>query len=384
MGLTRNTLTMASWLVAGGRDHQPGAPLNVPPIPASNFLHGGQRLYTRDDGSPTWQAFENLIGGMEGGQSVAFASGMAAVSAIFEQLPTGALVVLPEDVYQGVTSLARAGQQKHRWIIETLAVDNTAAWQQAASYADLIWLESPSNPLLICADLHRIVSAPRKPDAILAVDNTFATPLNQRPLELGATVSIQSATKFIGGHSDLLMGVASTRDQGLLQALRQTRELTGAIPGTLEAYLATRGARTLALRLERGQHNAMFLAKQLAAHPRVSTVRYPGLKSHESHAIARKQLAGFGCLISFDLDGKAEDADAFCQRLELIRHATSLGGVETTLERRAALPGQQHLPATLLRMSVGIEDAEDLWMDLSEALNKIGRKTRAAKPGKAV
>ncbi len=363
-------LKPTSWLVAAGRPEETGSPLNTPLVPASNFLLEHPRAYARDDGTPTWEALEALVGGLEEGQAVAFASGMAAVSAVFDQLRVGAVVVLPEDCYQGVVGLAMAGAAQGRWSVRRLAVEDTAGWVQACAEADLIWLESPSNPLLAVADLEAICSAPRKPGAIVAVDNTFATPLNQQPLEFGATVSIQSATKFIGGHSDLLAGVATTRDQALWQALRKSRELTGATPGTLEAFLATRGARTLALRLERAQANAAYLAQRLEAHPLVARVRYPGLPTHPTHAVAKRLLKGFGAVLSFELKGGAELADAVCRHTQLIRHATSLGGVESTLERRAGIPGQEHLPPSLLRLSVGIEDAEDLWADLEAALRK--------------
>ncbi len=357
-----------SWLVSAGRAAEPGAPLNVPPIPASNFLIGQGREYARGDGTPTWEALEEVVGGLESGRAVAFASGMAAIAAVFDQLPVGAVVALPDDCYQGVAGLASAGAERQRWSVQRVAVDDTAGWIRAGGIADLIWLESPSNPLLAVADLEAICAAPRKPGAIVAVDNTFATPLNQQPLEFGASVSLQSATKFIGGHSDLLAGLATTRDEELWQALRKSRELTGATPGTLEAFLAVRGARTLALRLQRAQQTAMMLAARLEMHPLVTRVRYPGLSSHPTHAIARRVLKGFGTIISFDLAGGAEFADGVCQRVRLIRHATSLGAVESTMERRAALPGQGHLPPSLLRLSVGIEDADDLWHDLESAI----------------
>lgn len=361
-------LKLASWLVAAGRTVDPGAPLNVPPIPASNFILGQGRSYARGDSTPTWEALEEVIGGLEAGKAVAFASGMAAVAAIFDQLPSGARVVLPDDCYQGVVGLALAGAARGRWSVQRIALTDTAAWQQACTEADLIWLESPSNPLLTVADLDVICAAPRKPGTIVAVDNTFATPLNQQPLELGATVSVQSATKFIGGHSDLLAGVVTTRDEALWQQLHQTRTLAGAIPGTLEAFLAVRGARTLALRLERAQYNAMILAQRLLEHPLVTCVRYPGLPSHPTHATARRLLKGFGTIISFDVAGGAATADAVCRHVRLIRHATSLGAVESTMERRAAVAGQEHLPPSLLRLSVGIEDVHDLWNDLDAAI----------------
>jgi cystathionine gamma-synthase len=203
---------------------------------------------------------------------------------------------------------------------------------------------------------------------LLAVDNTFATSLNQRPLDLGADVSFQSATKFIGGHSDLLAGVVSVRRNDLLSSLRKTRELRGATPGALESFLAVRGARTMALKLERAQANAMMLAKRLASHPNVACTRYPGLTTHPTHAIARAQLGGYGTIISFDVRGDATTADAVCSRVRLVQHATSLGAVESTIERRSSIPGQEHLPLSLLRLSVGIENVEDLWADLDAAL----------------
>lgn len=361
-------LSVNSWVVSAGRPFAVGAPLNVPIVPASNFILGSSQAYARDDGTPTWEALEEIVGGLEGGQSVAFASGMAAISAVFDQLRAGAVVVLPEDCYQGVAGLAAAGAARNHWTVERLAVDDTSGWVRGCEHADLLWLESPSNPLLTVADLAVICAAARKPGSILAVDNTFATPLNQRPLAFGANVSIQSATKFIGGHSDLLAGVATTQDASLWEALRKSRELNGATPGALEAYLAVRGARTLAVRLERAQNNAMVLAERLAEHPLVTVVRYPGLVTHPTHEVARRVLKGFGSVLSFDVRGGAAEADAVCARVRLIRHATSLGAVETTVERRATIPGQEHLPASLLRISIGIEDVEDLWRDLDAAL----------------
>jgi cystathionine gamma-synthase len=362
--------SVESWLVAAGRDRKPGSPLNVPLYPASNFVRGGHRAYTRDDGTPGWEALEEIVGGLEGGSSLCFASGMAAVAAIFDQLPTGSVVALPDDCYQGVTELAHAGEGRGRWTVQRLAATDTAGWIKMCGVADLIWLESPSNPLLHVADVDVICAAPRKRGAILGVDNTFATPLNQRPLALGADVAVQSVTKFIGGHSDLLGGVVSVRDANLLAALRQARELAGATPGTLEVFLAVRGVRTLAIRLERAQSNAMVLAERLSRHPNVSLTRYPGLASHPTYEAARRQLKGFGTIISFDVRGDAAAADAICGGLQLIQHATSLGAVESTIERRACIPGQEHLPPSLLRLSVGIEAVEDLWADLDRALRQ--------------
>lgn len=366
--------SVESWLVSAGRDRRPGSPLNVPPIPASNFVLGDRRAYSRDDGTPGWEALEEIVGGLEGGAAVAFASGMAGIAAVFDQLSAGSLVALPDDCYQGVAGLAHAGEQRGRWTVHRISVADTARWVEICGRADLIWLESPSNPLLTVGDLDTICAAPRKPGAILGVDNTFATPINQRPLGLGADVAVQSVTKFLGGHSDLLGGVVTVRDANVLAALRHSRELSGATPGTLEAFLAVRGARTLALRLDRAQHNAMILAERLERHPGVALTRYPGLASHPTHEAARRQLQGFGTIISFDVRGNAAAADAVCGGLQLIQHATSLGAVESTMERRASIPGQEHLPPTLLRLSVGIEAVEDLWTDLDRAL-RAGAET---------
>jgi len=368
MDRSKRNLKPASWLVAGGRSALAGDPLNVPLVPASNFNLGAERGYARGDATPTWEALEDVVGGLETGNALAFASGMAAIAAVFDQLSSGAKVALPDDCYQGVAGLAAAGEAKGRWSVQRLAAEDTSGWVSACASADLIWLESPSNPLLAVADLVTICAAPRNRNAIVAVDNTFATPINQRPLDLGATVSIQSATKFIGGHSDLLAGVATTRDETFLKALSESRELSGATPGALECFLAVRGARTLSVRLERAQQNAGSLARKLQAHPRVTKVRYPGLATHPTHSVAKRVLDGYGSLISFDVAGGAVAADAVCRSIQLIHHATSLGAVESTLERRAAIPGQEHLPAGLVRLSVGIEDADDLWSDLDNAL----------------
>lgn len=363
-----SAIKLESWLVSAGRSAEAGAPLNVPLVPASNYILGTARGYSRDDGTPTWEALEEVVGGLEDGRALAFASGMAAIAAVFDQLAVGAVIALPDDCYQGVAGLVMAGAEKGRWSVMRMAVDDTDGWIRACGVADLIWLESPSNPLLTVADLPAICAAPRKHGAILAVDNTFATPLNQRPLDFGATVSLQSATKFIGGHSDLLAGIATTKDDALWHGLHQSRELTGATPGALEAFLAVRGVRTLAIRLQRAQQSALILAERLENHPLVARVRYPGLPSHPTHAVARRVLNGFGTIISFDVRGDASFADAVCQNVRLIRHATSLGAVESTMERRAAIAGQEHLPPSLIRLSVGIEDTDDLWRDLDAAI----------------
>lgn len=338
-----------TWAITGGRPHEPGDPLQVPIVPASTFLHGTERQYARNDGTASWAAFEELMGGWDRGEAVAFASGMGACAAVLGLLPDGAHVVLGDDCYQGVATLIEQGVAKHGWRLERLPVADPR-WLERAD-ADLLWIESPSNPMLEVADIAAICAAPRRDGSHVVVDNTFATPLLQQPLGQGADVAVYSATKFIGGHSDLLLGAAVTADPDLAEALRRSRSLAGATPGALECFLALRGARTLPLRLRQASANATELAGRLGQHPRVARVRYPG----------------FGAIVSFDLPDAA-GADRVCAATRIVRHATSLGGVETTMERRSRHPGQEHLPPGLIRMSVGCEDVEDLWQDLEAAL----------------
>ncbi len=353
-------------LVTTGRGGGPGQPLNVPLVLASTFRAGpdGGREYSRDDGTPTWEALEEVVGALEGGEAVAFASGMAAAAAVLDLLPVGARVVAPTDCYAGVRALLADGAALGRWAVDLVDVTDTDAVLAAAAGADLLWLESPTNPLLEVADL-RVLCAADGP--LVAVDNTFATPLLQRPLALGADVVVHSATKFIGGHSDLLLGLA-VAEGALAQRLRHRRELAGATPGAVEAFLALRGVRTMALRLEQGQRSAGELARRLSGHAAVQRVRYPGLPSDPGHARAAAQMAGPGAVLSFELRDAAT-ADAVCAAVRVVHAATSLGGVESTMERRAKLPGQEHLPPGLLRLSVGCEHVEDLWSDLEQALS---------------
>ncbi len=360
-------LTPATWVVAGGRSDGPGQPLNTPIVPASTFHHGGAFGYARPDGTPTIAALEALVGGLEGGQAVAFASGMAGASAVLDLLPVGSVIALPTDCYHGVAALALRGEQHGRWAVHGIATRDTDGWLAALLTADLVWLESPSNPLLEVAELATICAAPRKPGTFLAVDNTFATPLRQQPLLMGADFSVQSVTKLIGGHSDLMSGVVTVTDGTLRSELLRQRAIAGAVPGALEAYLAVRGARTMVLRLERAEANAVILTQRLAQHPSVDRVRYPG-KPAQTDDYDAEPARGYGSIVSFEVAGGARAAEATCHRIRLIQHATSLGSVESTMERRAALPGQEHVPAGLIRLSVGIEDVEDIWRDLAQAL----------------
>jgi cystathionine gamma-synthase len=359
--------------VLGRGDHRPGQPLNVPIVPASNFraAPNGEvgREYARDDGTPGWEALEHLLGELEGGPAVCFASGMAAIAAVLELLPAGARVVAPRDSYTGLRGLLADGAAAGgRWQVRTVDMTDGEELALALGDADLVWLETPSNPLLEVVDIAEVVATAAEVGTLVAVDNTFATPLLQSPLELGADFVVHSATKFIGGHSDLLLGaVVARREQDHARLVRR-RQVAGATPGALECFLALRGARTLALRLRQAQDTAGELARRLQAHPMVGRVRYPGLPDDPHHAPAARQMEGFGAVLSFEVRD-ADTADAVCAAVRVIAQATSLGGVESTVERRAKLPGQDHVPAGLVRLAVGCEHVEDLWTDLAAALD---------------
>jgi cystathionine gamma-synthase len=332
--------------------------LNVPPVFASSFRSGGEYEYSRNEGTPTWAALETAVGQLEGGTATAYASGMGAVAAIVDLLPPGSRVVVPADSYTAVRQLVAA--RGHT--VDLQDITDTEATLEAAGNAAMLWLESPTNPLMDVADLPALCAAA---DTLVAVDNTFATPLLQQPLALGADVVMHSGSKYIGGHADLLIGLTVAADPTLAERLRRHRVLAGATPGGMEAFLATRGLRTLALRVRQAQESAGELAVRLEQHPRVTRVRYPGLVSDPGHARATKQMSGFGAMLSFEVTG---DADEVCAALTVVNAATSLGGVESTIERRAKLPGQEHVPPSLLRLSVGCEHVEDLWSDLDAAL----------------
>lgn len=361
-------LTPASFVISAGRRRVPGEPLNVPPVLASNFYLPSERIYARGESTPTIEALEEIVGGLEGGRALAFSTGMAAVTAVLHSLPVGAVLAVPEDPYHGVEGLVAEGERQGRWEVVRIDLGDTSGWRQAAMRSDLLWLESPANPLITVADLPAICAASRPAGALVAVDSTFATSLVQRPLEYGADIVMHSATKFLGGHSDLMGGVLVTRSDDLHAQLTERRTLSGAIMGAMEAFLATRGIRTLALRIARAQANALELATRLQAHPEIARVRYPGLPGDENHAVARSFMSGFGPMLSFETTGEGERATRLCMAARLINHATSLGGVESTMERRAVIPGQETIPETLIRLSVGCEDVEDLWMDLKQAL----------------
>jgi len=356
---------------AGRGPREPGGPLNPPVVLASSFHEYG---YARNEGSPAWAPLEAAVGALEGGIAVAFASGQAATAAIVEDLPVGARVVAPAAGYTATRQLLAERAAAGRIALRSVEITDTAATLSACDGAQLLWVETPTNPLIGIAELDALCEGARAAGATVVVDTTFATPLLQRPLELGADVAMHSATKFIGGHSDLLLGVASTSDPDRAMRLRHAREMLGSTPGALEAYLALRGLRTLPVRLDRGQSTALMLAQRLAGHPAVSAVHHPGLPDDPGHERACRLMDGFGAVLAFELHGGAEAADAVCERVSVITHATSLGGVESLIERRSRYAAEV-APPSLLRLSVGCEHPEDLWRDLERALEGAQRPT---------
>jgi cystathionine gamma-synthase len=365
---------------------EPGGPSNVPIVLSSTFRQGGPLLYGRD-GNPTWEAVEAVIGGLEGGESRLFGSGLAAIAAVVESLPVPGRVVVAGDAYNGtrrfLTDVAGRGRLHFRTvdISDTAAVLDTCS-QLASSpgrpsgpsagfgTGGLLWLESPTNPLLAIADLAALIDGAHQLGLDVAVDNTFCTPLLQRPLEFGADVVVHSATKLMSGHTDVVLGAAVSGRPDVIEELTRRRSLHGAIAGPVEAWLLLRGIRTLDVRLERAQANAAELSRRLALHPAVNRVYFPGLADHPGHDLARSQMNGFGTMVAFEVEGGPATAEAVAASVQLITPATSLGGVETLIERRGRWEGEQHLPPSLMRLSVGIEAVEDLWLDLDTALLK--------------
>lgn len=355
-------------VVAGRGTRDAGNPLNVPVYLSSTFHAGGEITYARE-GNPTWSAFEETLGALEGGFALAFASGMAAVTAVLEQLPVGGVVVAPRDSYTGTRWYLGEAAQRGRLDVRLVDITDTQAVAGACEQAALVWIESPTNPLLGVADISAVAQIAHGAGALVAVDNTFATPLLQRPLELGADVVVHSATKFIAGHSDVLLGAVVAATQEHAQRLGGHRTVFGAVPGPMETYLALRGLRSLSVRLERAQSSAMELAVRLAGHERVSRVRYPGLPDDPGHERAAKQMEGFGAIVAFEL-ADADRAERVCASTSVIVHSTSLGGIETTMERRRRHAMEDYTPEGLVRISVGCEHVEDLWNDLAQALEQ--------------
>lgn len=293
---------------------------------------------------------------------------MAAISSAFSLLPESAVIIASHNGYQGTTTMLKKMHENKRLEVRFVDLTNTDAVLAVLPGAQMLYLESPTNPAIEVVDLPKVIAAGKAAGCWVAVDNTLATPMIQNPLALGADITLHSVTKYLSGHSDLLLGSVSTNDKTLYGRLEQARRYGGAIAGPFEAWLALRGLRTFALRMQRSQENAMELANRLVKDPRVLKVRYPGLVTDPYHERAKSFMKGFGAMISFEVNATTAQIDQMCDFSKLITNATSLGGVESIWERRRRWATESHtIPENLIRFSVGIESVDDLWSDIQFA-----------------
>jgi cystathionine gamma-synthase len=371
-------LRPATIAVHGGRPtRSPGAPVNTPISLSSTYYAApeGEEAnfsYARESHENS-VALEEVLGELEGGTATLFASGMGAISAALSLVPHGGAILSSAIGYSGTVSALQRGHESGRLESRIVDMRDLDAVRAAAQGASMIWIETPANPTLDITDIAAITTIAQEHGAITVADSTFSTPLITRPLELDVDIVIHSVTKWIAGHSDLLMGAAITADTYLHDALRLARVSGGAIAAPFEAWLALRGLRTLPLRLKTSCENAATLAERLINHPKVARVRYPGLPSHPQHQIALAQMNGlFGAIVSIELTGGVEAAQKLCSTVEVWTAGTSVGGVESLIERRRRWGFEsKETPEELIRLSVGIEDVEDLWADLERALTLL-------------
>jgi cystathionine gamma-lyase len=376
--IVRSTLTRA----AAGEPLHPGpvfaAPFHTPGDPADTPYS-----YARSH-NPTWTALERMIGQIESGRfapghpnagesyranALVFASGMAACSAVFGAvLRPGDVAVLPANAYFAARQLMQDYFAK-MGIVVRLAPTAGDAQGEHLQGARLLWIETPSNPTMEICDIAALCGKAHRAGALVAVDNTTATALSQRPLALGADFSVASDTKSMTGHSDIILGHVATRDRELLQKIEEWRTLVGGILGPMEAWLALRSIATLPLRLERSSRNAQRIAEFLTTRPEVHGVLYPGLPTHPGHAIAARQMQYFGAVLSFELASRAA-AETFLAKAKLVTEATSFGGTCTCAERRARWGGDA-VPEGFIRLSAGIEDGDDLIEDIAQTLDSL-------------
>ncbi|MGH2544862.1 MAG: trans-sulfuration enzyme family protein, partial [Ardenticatenaceae bacterium] len=328
-------------------------------------------IYSRS-GNPNRDLLEDRLCQLEGGESAAaFSSGMAAIGAVFQALSTGDHVVAPSDCYHGTAALLR--EVFARWGLETTFADVTdpsEVEQAMKPNTRLVWVETPSNPLLKITDIAEVGGIAHEVGAVCACDNTWATPMLQRPFEFGADLSIHATTKYLGGHSDVLGGaVVSRASDEFFERVRKVQVTYGAVPSPFDCWLVLRGIRTLHLRMRAHSENAVKVASFLDQHPKVEKVFYPGLADHPGHEMAARQMRDFGGMVSFQVKGGRDEATAVAAGVRVFTRATSLGGTESLIEHRASIEGPQtRTPENLLRTSIGIENADDLIEDLNQAL----------------
>ncbi len=360
-----------SRVVHAGTQRHPGAPASPPLVPASVYASWGEpdpaRAYGRS-GNPSWEALEQALGIMEDAEAVVFASGQAASMALMLTLAEGRRqILLPDDGYYNTRLLADQLRPHGAGPALVDLLDDAKVEHHLAAGPTVLWAETPTNPLLRVADLAGLARLASAADAPMIVDNTVATGLLQKPLDLGALASLCSLTKAASGHSDVLLGAVLTRDPGLLSDLRNWRTIGGGIPGPFESWLALRGLKTLALRVTRQSESALVIARHLAAHRRVRAVHYPGTNEATLEVASRQLPRGFGPLLSFEVDGTAAETDAVVQAAQIILPATSFGGVESAWERRARWSSET-APESLIRLSAGIEPVDDLLADIDQSL----------------
>ncbi len=361
--------------------HEPDAATGAvaPPIHlATTFRHGpaGERLagyeYQRE-GNPTNDRLREALKTLEGGEeAMTFASGMAAMATLLESLPAGARVLFPDDCYTGLRMLfAEFLPERGIVPIEVDMADLDAVRAACAQPLAMLWIETPSNPLLKVCDIAALAALGHAAGAVVVADNTFATPLLQRPLALGADIVMHSTTKYFGGHSDVLGGaLVFARNDALAQRVAHRLHVTGGVMAPFSAWLTLRGCRSLGARMAMHCANARAVATFLSTHPRVARVNWPGLPAHPGHAIAARQMRDFGAMLSIQLHGGRDAALAVAGRLRVFTNATSLGGCESLVEHRASVEGAHpRSPQDLLRISVGLEDAGDLVADFAQALD---------------
>lgn len=364
--------------VHAGNHADPATGAVAPPIHlATTFRHGpaGERIagyeYQRE-GDPTNDRLREALVALEGGATaLTFASGMAAMTTLLESLPAGSRVLFPDDCYSGLRMLFSEFLPERGLVVETVDMADLDAVRAAcATPLAVLWIETPSNPLLKVCDIAALAEIGHAAGALVIADNTFATPLLQRPLALGADIVMHSTTKYFGGHSDVLGGaLVFGRDDGFAKKVAHRLHVTGAVLAPFSAWLTLRGCRSLGARMAMHCANARRLAEFLATHPAVERVNWPGLPAHPGHAVAARQMRDFGAMLSVELRGGREAALAVAGRLRIFTNATSLGGCESLVEHRASVEGPNpRSPQNLLRVSVGLEDGDDLVADFQQAL----------------
>jgi cystathionine gamma-synthase len=364
--------------VHAGREADPATGAVTPPIHLSTtFERAADGSYPRGYfysriANPNRDALEKCLAALEGGAAAAaFSSGSAATMTVFQALSPGDHVIAPTDVYHGTARLLR--EVLASWGLDASFVDMTKPGQVAQAVranTKLIWAESPSNPLLKITDIGRIAEIAHEAGALCACDNTWATPVLQRPFELGADLTVHATTKYLGGHGDVLGGAVIARaEDGFFQRMRKIQTLGGAVPSPFECWLVLRGVPTLPYRMRGHSENALRVATFLSGHPAVEAVHYPGLKEHPGYEVAARQMALPGGMLAFQVKGGREKAFEVAAKVKVFTRATSLGGVESLIEHRASMEGPEtRTPDNLLRLSVGLEHPDDLIEDLAQAL----------------